>query len=305
MTESQGYDTSFTLQDPSQKTLITGYRGFVGKHLLNRRKTVAFADEKGRIDLSENERMDRFFLSQSIDRIIHLAALSNVPESFDNPNATIETNLCGTVNLLNSLKRTRFVGRFLYVSSGDVYGKVEAKDLPITELQPPNPTNPYAVSKLAAEHYCLQFAPSSGFDIIIARPFNHIGPGQTTRFVVPRLIEQVYKASISCINRPIIAGSLDVTRDFSDVRDIQKAYFALLNKGKNGEIYNVCSSAETQIGELLSIAKNICKVNNRVALDKNSIRPNEQKRAQGSNMKLRIHTGWAPTINPSTTLNDM
>jgi GDPmannose 4,6-dehydratase len=285
--------------------LVTGHNGFVGQHLMKSNRSIGLADESGRIDLDDVDRMTRFFKTESIENVIHLAAQSNVPESFKNPEATIKANLCGTVNLLGSLKISGFRGRFLYVSSGDVYGRVNAKDLPITELHAPQPANPYAVSKLAAEHFCLQFEPSCEFDIIIARPFNHIGPGQSERFVIPRLLQQVRSASKSHINRPIVGGNIDVTRDFSDVRDILEAYLALLENGKNGEIYNVCSGIETRIGDFLDTAKDAFDVHNRVAVDRHAVRPNEQLRAKGSNVKLKTHTGWEPKIKPSETIDDM
>jgi len=290
---------------PRRRILITGYGGFVGQHLMKSEEAIAFADQQGRIDLHDSKRAIKFFEDCQVDYVIHLAAQSNVPDSLKNPQSTIETNLLGTMNLLDCLQKTGFTGRFLFVSSGDVYGKVDVNELPITEHQIARPTNPYAVSKLAAEFYCLQFEPTCKFDIVIARPFNHIGPGQTDRFVIPKLLVQVSKAGNSQINRPIIAGNLNVTRDFCDVRDILKAYHALLEHGHSGEIYNVCSGKESRLSDLLDIAKHRCQVINRVEIDSCAIRPNEQLRARGSSKKITQHTGWVPQIEPLETINDM
>jgi len=134
-----------------------------------------------------------------------------VPTAIANPQESINTNLIGTVNLLSALEKSGFTGRFLYVSSGDVYGTVSESDLPINEKKGVNPGNPYAVSKVAAEYYCLQQAPRVNFDILIARPFNHIGVGQSNRFVVPKLISEAHEASKSYIKKPIYTGNLNVT----------------------------------------------------------------------------------------------
>ncbi len=287
------------------KILVTGHTGFVGQYLMASGKSEPLIDKNGRIDLSDIKRIEYFLEAHDFDAVIHLAAQSNVPESIKAPINTFNTNLVGTINLLSCLSKSNFRGRFLFVSSGDVYGKVSAEKLPITETHCPQPTNPYAISKLACEYYCLQLEANCNFDIIIARPFNHIGPNQSDRFVIPKLLAQVRKASKTAIARPIAAGNLKVTRDFCDVRDVVKAYFALIKKGRSGEIYNICSGEETCVRDLLDTAKEIYQVSNRVVIDKNYIRPNEQLRARGSYRKIEEHTGWAPKIKPKETIRDM
>ena len=290
--------------DPS-RVLVTGHTGFVGKHLLSNSGGLPFEDEQGRVDLTSPERLKEFISSTDIDYVIHLGAQSHVPTSIAKPAETINTNLIGTINLLSALEENEFSGRFLFVSSGDVYGRVAEDELPITESQPVNPGNPYAVSKVAAENYCLQLSDRVEFDILICRPFNHIGTGQSDQFVIPKLIGELNQADGSTNNTPIVVGNLNVTRDFSDVKDVISAYFAILEKGKNKEIYNVCSGKETKVDELFDVARECFGVKNPVEIDKNLLRPNEQLRAVGSNEKLKADTGWVPICSLTETVTEM
>ena len=295
----------YVIKLDTQRVLVTGQNGFVGRYLINEHQCIGFEDINGRIDLNSTSRTGEFLVAADIEYVIHLAAQSHVPTSWQNPIGTMTANLSGTINLLQQLNDVGFTGRFLYVSSGDVYGRVDADNLPILETQPVNPGNPYAVSKVAAEFYCMQFAQRTKFDILIARPFNHIGRGQSERFVVPKLLRQARQASKSKINRPIPVGNIDVTRDFSDIRDIVAAYFLILEKGKCNETYNVCSGIETRVGDLLDVAKKHYSVKNRTQIDKTLLRANEQKRAVGSNRKIVKDTGWMPVFSPNETVRNM
>lgn len=165
------------------------------------------------------------------DAVIHLAAQSFVPRSFADPLETFHINFCGTYNVLTALKSCGFCGRFLYVGTGDIYGAVERSSLPITEKYLPKPRNPYAVSKLAAEALCFQWSQTEDLDIVMVRPFNHIGPGQDPHFVVSALAKQLAEVKKGLRPPVIEAGDLDVTRDFTDVRDVVAAYKLLLDRG--------------------------------------------------------------------------
>lgn len=285
--------------------LVTGHKGFVGKYILDQYGCTGFEDADGRIDLNSTDRLSNFLGEHNFKYVLHLAAQSHVPTSIKNPVGTLTSNVLGTANLLEALSATGFAGRFLYVSSGDVYGSVMAEDLPITELQPVNARSPYAVSKIAAEHYCLQFGLRADFEIMVARPFNHIGVGQSENFVVPKLLSEVCQASRSNDDRKIVVGNTEVTRDFSDVRDVVAAYFALLESGKSGEIYNVCSGTETSIAELIGHAKAVLSVNNETEINPDFLRKNEQMRAVGSNKKIKHDTGWAPVFTSKETIKEM
>ena len=290
--------------DP-RKVLITGQNGFVGKNIVESYGCQIFADSTGRLDLFDKPAALALLNNSEFDYVIHLAAQSHVPTAIEKPVDTLKTNVLGTVELLQMLEQTGFTGRFLYVSSSDVYGRVEEEDLPITELQKVNPANPYAVSKIAAEQYCLQLAPRVRFDIVIARPFNHIGKGQSEQFVVPKLLSNVSTAVSESHEKPLYVGNLNVTRDFSDVRDVIKAYFAILKSGRNGEIYNVCSGSETSLSSVLEQAQLYFGSSIEVEVDPNLLRANEQVRAVGSCKKLREETGWFPEFTFQETIGYM
>ena len=185
------------------------------------------------------------------DWVMHLAAQSFVPNSVADPRTTYDVNFFGTLNLLEALRAEGFAGRLLYVGSGDVYGRVDASSLPVGETQPLRPRNPYSVSKAAAELLCYQWSQRAGFDIVLARPFNHLGPGQAEWFVASDFAKQLAEIKRGRREPVVRVGSIDVTRDFTDVRDVVRAYFLLLAGGTNGEVYNVCSGREHSIRTIL------------------------------------------------------
>jgi GDP-4-dehydro-6-deoxy-D-mannose reductase len=214
-------------------------------------------------------------------------------------------NLHGTINLIDALRETSFAGSFLYVSSGDVYGSVTEQALPIREDLLPKPRNPYSASKVAAEAYCQQAAVSFGFRVIIARPFNHIGAGQSDRFVLPAMAKQISEIKKGLRSPVIEAGNVDVTRDFSDVRDVVRAYLQLLATQTSGEIYNVCSGVEYNVGSVLLRMLELSGVKAEIKVMEQKVRRNEQRRHCGSNEKLRQATGWTPAIPFEQALQDL
>lgn len=291
--------------------LVTGASGFVGRTLLGMAgpggiggfgRILPLTDE---VDLRQPAALDRALAGQSPDAVIHLAAITFVPDSIARPHETYAVNLHGTINLLEALNRRGFGGAFLYVSSGDIYGAVPAQELPITESHLPRPRNPYSASKLAAEAYCYQLSQTSPVRVFIARPFNHIGPGQSDRFAVAGFAKQI--AAIRQGKQPpaIEVGNVDVTRDFSDVRDVVRAYLKLLEAGVSGEAYNVCSGVERNIGEVLRQMLALAGVDATVTRVAGKLRPNEQTRHYGSNRKLCEDTGWAPSVPFEQSLRDL
>ncbi len=219
-----------------------------------------------------------------------------MPDSFADPARTFEVNLFGTLNLLSALKAFGFAGRMVYVSSGDVYGMVEEDCLPIREDLFPRPRNPYAVSKLAAEALCYQWSVTEGLDVVIARPFNHIGPGQSERFAVSGFAKQV--AEIAAGRRPaeIEAGDLDVTRDFCDVRDVIAAYGCLFASGRRGAVYNVASGVERTLRDILKSLQDMAGVTAAVVPAAARFRPAEQRRVCASVARIKQDTGWSPAV---------
>lgn len=293
-----------------KRLFVTGLSGFVGGAI-----SAALQDQNTHeleltgsdqyVDLLEPDLLNRAVGHAKPDFAIHLAAQSFVPAAFANPRETLEINLFGTLNLLQALKAADFRGRLLYVSSGDVYGLVEPGRLPVVEAQCVRPRNPYAVSKAAAEALCYQWAQTEKFDIVIVRPFNHIGPGQNERFVVSDFCRQTVAIKRQKQTPLIEAGDLDVTRDFTDVRDVVRAYLGLLLNGVSGETYNVCSGREYRVSDVLRQILVIAGVNAEVRQDPARVRQSEQRRMFGAYDKLRHATGWQPAISLDQSLHDI
>ncbi|AWY43347.1 NAD-dependent epimerase/dehydratase family protein [Pseudomonas putida] len=292
-----------------KKLLVTGLTGFVGRHL----KAMLGVAIDGpwqliapkSYDLLDSASLDAWLQDDCPDAVIHLAGQTFVPEAFRDPLHTLQVNLVGTLNLLQALKKRGFCGTFLYVSSGDVYGQVDESDLPISESLPPRPRNPYAVSKVSAELLCQQWSYSEDWRIIIARPFNHIGPGQGESFVIPSTARQLIRIRHGSQSSQLQVGDVDVTRDFLDVNDVLRAYFSLLECGRNGEIYNVCSGAESRVRDLIMQMADLAGVEVQLTQDVNRLRRSEQRRVVGCSMKLQKETGWKPQVSIKETLSSV
>ncbi len=292
-----------------KKLLVTGLNGFVGGHLQALLATMA--DGPWQLlaskphDLLDCASLDAWLQDDCPDAVIHLAGQTFVPEAFRDPAQTIKVNLLGTLNLLQALKRRGFSGTFLYVSSGDVYGQVDEVNLPISEDLAPRPRNPYAVSKVAAELLCQQWSYSEPWRIIVARPFNHIGPGQGEAFVIPSMARQLIRVRQGLQANQLEVGDVDVTRDFLDVRDVLHAYLALLEHGRNGEVYNVCSGVERRVRDLIAQLATLAGVEVELVQDASRLRLSEQRRVVGSSKKLQKETGWKPSVSITETLQSV
>lgn len=278
-------------------TLVTGDTGFVGQHALARWPgAMGLSGLVPRVDIRDKAALLACLRTVQPSAVLHLAALSFVPDSFRAPEATFEVNFLGTLRLLEALAETGFKGRFVYVGTGDAYGLVAPGLLPITEDLPLRPRNPYAVSKAAAEALCFQWSQTGPFEIMMARPFNHIGTGQAPTFAISDFARQV--AEIALGRRPpaLSVGNIESTRDFTDVTDVVRAYELLLKSGKNGEIYNICSGVERSVRSLLERLLSLSGVKAEVVNDPARYRPSEQPRVCGSHKKLSDHTGWQPIV---------
>lgn len=291
--------------------LVTGATGFVGRHVLAAcRDSSAFAGWRSvafapGVDIRDGDAVARALDSISPDAVIHLAAQSFVPRSFDAPRETLDTNTIGTLNLLECLRRGGFAGRLLYVSSGDVYGQVPEMELPVSEATLPRPRSPYAVSKLAAEMLCLQAHRTHGLSAMIARPFNHIGPGQGARFVIPSLARQLVAISRGDQPPRVEVGDIETTRDFSDVRDVVAAYSAIIEHGHPGSTYVVGSGQERTVREILQAMCALVHVQPAIESNPELFRPGEQRRMVADSTALRTDTGWSPRYTLDVTLGDI
>lgn len=291
------------------KLLVTGLNGFVGGHL--QALLASMPDGPWQLvagkpyDLLDSASLDAWLQDDCPDAVIHLAGQTFVPEAFRDPQRTLQVNLLGTLNLLQALKRRGFCGTFLYVSSGDVYGQVEEANLPISECLAPRPRNPYAVSKVAAELLCQQWSYNEPWRIMVARPFNHIGPGQGEAFVIPSMARQLIRVRQGLQPAQLEVGDVDVTRDFLDVRDVLQAYLALLECGRSGEIYNVCSGVERRVRDLIEQMAGLAGVEVELLQDASRMRLSEQRRVVGCSKKLQQETGWKPGISITETLQSV
>lgn len=297
------------MNDRAEKCFyVTGGSGFVGSVL----KTLVESSSPGNrfiapdagLDIRDVDALGASIAEAKPNYVVHLAAQSYVPDAFKDLRYTFDVNFYGTLNLLKALRANDFTGRMLFVGSGDMYGLVAEDELPISERRELKPRNPYAVSKVAAEALCYQWSQTEGMDIVMARPFNHFGPGQDTRFAIADFAAQIARMKLAGAPPTLTAGDVDAARDFTDVRDIAVAYIELLKKGRSGETYNVCSGKSRTIRELIEILADIAGIEVSVERDAARYRPSEQKRVCGDSSKLREHTGWAPRIDIRQTLED-
>lgn len=286
--------------------LITGSRGFVGRHVKKRFSSIyTLSDSEGSVDLRDTGRLEKLISTYKLSHVIHLAAQAFVPKSFADPRETFDINFTGTFNLLTALEKARFTGKMLYVGTGDMYGAVSSERLPIQETYSPAPRSPYSVSKVAADSLCYQWSQTADFEIVMARPFNHIGAGQNDRFVISSFAKQLVEIKLGLREPVLSVGDLNVTRDFTDVRDVARAFEYLLNNGVNGEAYNICSGKEFLLSEILETLIQIASVEVSVQQDPSRMRKNEHRRIYGSHDKLTRDTGWKPEIPLEESLGSL
>ena len=284
------------------KLLLTGANVFVGQYVQAALPCVPLPDG---LDLRDRAALTAAVIAIQPDTVLHLAAQSFVPAAFENPRETFDINLTGTLNLLEALQAAEFRGRMLFVGSGDTYGQVAEAALPVREDHPLHPRNPYAVSKVAAEALCYQWSQTSGFEIVMVRPFNHIGPGQSPRFAIADFARQVTEIRLGRRAPVLQVGDIDVTRDFTDVRDVVRAYGLLLEHGRNGGVYNVCSGREYRIRDLLQQLITLAGVEASIEQDSARLRRAEQRRMVASFAALQRDTGWQPAIPMEESLQDL
>lgn len=289
----------------SRKILVTGSRGFIGRHYSAAFDGLPLQDAGDSVDLLDAPRVAAAIAKRKPDAVIHLAAQSSVAVSINRPRETYEVNFFGTLNLLEALSAADFTGTFLFVSSADIYGSVPDDCLPTRESQPAVPRSPYAVSKVAAEALCYQWSQTAPFRVIMVRPFNQIGPGHDGRFAIPNFARQIVEMRRGLREPVLHTGNIDVSRDFTDVRDSIRALHLLLDSGRNGEAYNICSGHERTIRSVVQELLDVTGVQAEIRVDPARIRAAEQWRMLGDNSKIREHTGWKPEIPFRTTIQDI
>jgi len=222
--------------------------------------------------------------------IIHLAGWASVGSSYAQPTACFEVNALGTAYVLDAVRKHAPKARFLLISSGEVYGDVAGGE-PCSESTPLAPKSPYATSKLAAELVARQFAASYAVDLVIARAFNHVGPGQDERFVIPALARQLRDVAQGKASPRLLVGNLDPIRDFSSVLDVVEAYRILLTRGVSGEAYNVCSGKAQSIRDVVEALTRAAGVEVELLVDPERVRPSDIAKLVGDPRKLNA-LGW-------------
>lgn len=239
--------------------------------------------------------------------IYHLAAQSSARVSFDAPQDTFQSNVLGTLNLLEAVRSLPVGLRpvVLNVGSCEEYGAQAGPPAPLTEDAPLNPQSPYAVSKVAQTLMCRQYARSYDLPVITARSFSHSGPGQDARFAFPSFARQIARAEAGQEPPQIATGDLSAVRDFLDVRDVVVAYRRLVQMGRPGEIYNVCSGAPLTIAAGLDILLEGARRPLTATVDPDRCRPSDTPHLVGDAAKLRDETGWVPEYDFANTLGEL
>ncbi len=314
------------------KILITGIAGFVGKHLISYLAGDGCKDESYKIlgadlslknfnlddygecrrkieleeiDLTDSKKVSGIIKKFKPDRIYHLAAQSSVSYSWENPIETFRANVFGGINILEALRKFSPECRTLMVCTAEEYGGTGGGERAIDENSRISPQNPYAISKSALDFFSSVYFGAYGLPLFISRSFNHIGPGQSEKFVASDFARQVALIDKGRQEPVIMVGNIEAYRDFLDVRDAVKAYTHIISRGNTGEAYNVCSGEKTKISDLLDILISLSETREiKVKIDPTKFRAIDVEVIYGDNSKLRAHTGWSLEYSIKKSLED-
>jgi GDP-4-dehydro-6-deoxy-D-mannose reductase len=306
------------------RALITGANGFAGSHLaeyLLEHTDIApyglglghqehIAHLKGKLifsedDLCDPERVKGVLAEIRPDLIFHLAAQAYVGVSWQDPWATLANNIRAQLNILQAVVGLSLPARVMVVGSNEEYGLVRPDELPVKETNPLRPDNPYGVSKIGQDMLGLQYHNSYGLQVVRVRPFNHIGPRQSEQFVASAFARQIAEAELGLREAVIRVGNLSSQRDFTDVRDVVRAYYLILVQGQAGEVYNIGSGVPRLISHLLDTLLKLSKLNIKVQQDPARLRPSDVPIIYCDPSKLKACTGWQPTISFEQSLYDV
>jgi GDP-4-dehydro-6-deoxy-D-mannose reductase len=307
------------------KALITGITGFAGSHLAElllkenvdvhgiqrwRSKNDNVDLIKHKIKFHEADLLDAHSLYQVIDEVrpnyvFHLAAQSYVQSSWASPANTLEVNITGSVHLFEAVRKTDLNIVIQIACSSEEYGKVMPNELPIRETNPLRPLSPYAVSKLAMDYLGYQYFESYGVKIIRTRGFNHTGPRRGDVFAESTFAKQIAEIEKGKKEPVVYVGNLDAKRDYTDVRDMVKAYYLSVQKCDPGEVYNIASGTSWKIGDVLKLLLQRSKVKIKIVEDPTRMRPSDVEVLVGDASKFQKKTGWKPEIKFEKTMEDL
>lgn len=304
----------------NRPTLVTGAAGFAGGHLVSlvrqdgpvegwyrpgtrpSEAALALTGVSWReVDLRDAASVDAALAALRPSAVYHLAGAANQGNSWSNSDVALDLNARVTHVLLQAIRRHAPDARVLVTTSAALYAM---SDTPLTEDDPIAPATPYAVSKLAQEMVA-QAARHDGLDVVVVRPFNHIGPGQDLGFFAPAFARQLARMEAGLEPGPVRVGNLTPRRDFTDVRDTVRAYRLLLQRGTGGQVYNVCSGQAVAIGDMLDMLRAAVSVPVDVVVDQTRLRPVDVPVLLGSHARLTDATGWRPEIPLTQTMHDI
>ncbi len=308
-----------------KKVFITGIAGFVGSHLAElllhkgfevyglvrpRSNTDHIESIMSRLRLVDADLMDTHSLYTTINRIkpdfiFHLAAQSFVPTSWVSPSVTLEVNVVGSANLFEAVKMAKIDPVIQIACSSEEYGLVMPEELPIVETNPLRPLSPYAVSKVAMDYLGYQYYQSYKVRIVRTRGFNHTGPRRGETFAESNFAKQIAMIEKGKQEPVVSVGNLDASRDYTDVRDMVRAYLLAVEKCDPGDVYNICSNKTVKIGDMLNLLVSYAKVKVTVKTDPARMRPSDVPILLGSSKKFFDKTGWKPEIPFEKTMEDL
>lgn len=293
-----------------KKALIIGGGGFVGRHLadcLLETEDYAVTStalpgeirqqsgvETVALDICDSEQVCGLLHARQPDCVFHLAAQSSVALAWQEPGLTVDVNIKGGLNLLEALRSMEMPPRTLLVGSSEEYGMIRPEEALVTEANALRPANIYAATKVCQGMIGKIYADAYRLPVIMVRAFNHIGPGQSETFVIPSFCRQVADIEAGRVEPILRVGNLSARRDFTDVRDVVRAYTALIERGHNGEFYNVGSGETTSIQAVLDVLLEHARVPIKVQVDSSRYRPVETPEIRADINKIRTDTGWSP-----------
>lgn len=308
------------------RVLITGITGFAGSHLADyclemrgvdvygiirwRSRTENIEHMRDRIELLECDLRDAGSTRDVIEKvkpdyIFHLAAQSFVPTSWNAPSESLMTNVIGELNIFEAVRKIKLDCRIQLACSSEEYGLVQEDELPISEDNQLRPLSPYGVSKVGQDLLGYQYYMSYKMDIVRTRGFNHTGPRRAPVFVCSDFARQITEIEKG-LKKPVIrVGNLDSRRDFTDVRDMVKAYFLALERGKSGSVYNICSEKSWSMKEVLDMLLSLTEAKIRIEQDEDRLRPSDVPLLLGDCSRFKKDTGWRPLIPFEQTLEDI